>query len=346
MNNRVIYVQWTNGYGGLEKVTQCYEERFSYLNPLVLPLRYSSSDLEYKNCYALKKEKGIAFILEYFLFVRRFRDCYFHLQYISTTFLLITYLAGARKIIFHFHGTKFPNRFYNKLIWRLLEDKVKIIANSLFTKQIIVKKLGIQNQITIIPNLINTEDFIFQERNYNQKERFIISYAGRFDKGKNIDLILESAKILLQKHDEIQFLLVGDGPEKRNIQQKIKEDGLESIVQILPYTKYITGIYRQSHLFIFTSLYESFGNVVAEAILTGLPILCFRIPALEELIKDNSFFFDKQNSQLIVNKIIDIKANYQTIKIKLKQVNEFLREYLNNEKIINKLDLLYKSFDY
>lgn len=345
MRNDLIFVQWDSYFGGLEKISQLYEEKFSAYNPLVAVLRQTKSGFKYKNVYVFEEKNKLAFIYKYFLFVRERKDSIFHIQYAGSTILLITFLAGARKILFHFHGTKFPNRIINRLIWNSLENKVVIIANSLYTKKVIKKKLSIDDQITIIPNLINLQNFNFIERVHNNGERFTITFAGRFDKGKNIDLILETAKILLHNDDEIEFLLVGGGPEKESIERKIKENHLESAVKIVPYTNEISKIYYKSKLFILTSLYESFGNVIAEAILTGLPVLCNKIPALTELVNDDIFFFDKQDPNLIAERIKVLKDNYQMINDKLKKVDKYLRDYLNNEKIIAKLNSIYKNFN-
>ena len=218
-----------------------------------------------------------------------------------------------------------------------------IIANSLHTKKIIKDRLKINTNISIIPNLIDLHEFKFIERVYNNGERFTVTFAGRFDKGKNIDLILATAKTLIHYDDEIEFLLVGDGPEKGNIERQIKENQLESVVKILPFTKEILEIYYRSHLFIFTSLYESFGNVVAEAVLTGLPILCYKIPALTELINDDFFFIENQDPNFVAEKIIEFKKNYMLVNQRLKKVFSYLSEYLNNEIIVDKLDSIYKG---
>ncbi|OGU60704.1 MAG: hypothetical protein A3K31_00140 [Ignavibacteria bacterium RIFOXYA12_FULL_35_25] len=343
MIHNLIFIQWTNNFGGLEKISQLYEGKFHYYNPLVVILQYNKSGLNYKNFYAFYENSKPLFIYSYLLFVRKNRKSIFHIQYAGTTILLLTFLAGARKIIFHFHGTKFPNNYFNKLIWKQFKNKVIIIANSLHTKKIIKDRLKINTNISIIPNLIDLHEFKFIERVYNNGERFTVTFAGRFDKGKNIDLILATAKTLIHYDDEIEFLLVGDGPEKGNIERQIKENQLESVVKILPFTKEILEIYYRSHLFIFTSLYESFGNVVAEAVLTGLPILCYKIPALTELINDDFFFIENQDPNFVAEKIIEFKKNYMLVNQRLKKVFSYLSEYLNNEIIVDKLDSIYKG---
>jgi glycosyltransferase involved in cell wall biosynthesis len=345
MKNDLIYIQWTNDFGGLEKISEIYEKKFHYYNPLVVILRYNKNGLDYKNHYAFKKKSKLLFVYSYLLFIFKNRQSIFHIQYAGSAILLFTFLAGASKLVFHYHGTQFPNRFLNKLTWKLLENKVILIANSLHTEKLIRDKLKIKSQIKIIPNLIDFQRFRFSERTQD-KNKFLITFVGRFELGKNVDLIVDIAKITSNKDDEVEFLLVGDGPEKRNIEMKIKRHSLESKVKILPFTNEIMKIYSKSNLFLFVSSFESFGNVVAEAIFSGLPILCYKIPALSELVNDDLFFIKKLDPNIFAVKIIEFKKNYKFVNQRLKKVYQHLSEYLNEEKIIKELDEIYQSLIY
>lgn len=344
IKNKLIFIQWTNNVGGLERITQIYEKIFYSYNPLVAVLRKFDDGIKYKNNYFFKHKDKLLFVLEYLSFIRKRKDSIFHIQYSGSYILLLTYLAGARKLIFHFHGTKFPSKFIDKLIWKILQNKILIISNSLYTENVIKEKLNIIKPIKRIPNLIDLENFQFKKKVYNQN-KFIITYAGRFNSGKNINVIIEVAKVLQGIDNSIEFLIVGDGPEKNSINNLIKNYKLESKITLLEFTNDIKEIYNQSNLFIFLSSYESFGNVIAEAILSGLPVLCYKIPALTELIIDEYFFVDTLDSSVIVPKIIDFIDKYDEVIYKLEKVNQFLREYLNNKKVINELEIIYTSFN-
>lgn len=343
LDNKIIYVQWDSYYGGIERITQSFEQIFASYNPLVVILRPTKQGIDYENCYVFTQNNRLLFILNYFIFVRKRRKSIFHIQYTNSQILLVTFLAGARKIIYHFHGTKFTNNFFDIMIWRWLNKKVIPIANSMHTQSIILNKLQLKSDIKIIPNLIGIKNIDYVERIYNPNETFVITYAGRFDKGKNINLIVETAKVFYSKKNKAQFNLVGDGPEKENIQKLIKAYNLESKIKIIPYTNEILKIYYDSNLFLFTSLHESFGNVVAEAVLTGLPVLANNLPAVRELIKDDLFFFERADAQIIADKINYIMNEYQTVTSRLRKVNDRLRDYLDNDKIISSIDFLYRS---
>ncbi len=337
--NNLIFVQWTNNFGGLEKISADYEKIFSKFNPAVLALKSKESGITYENPVILKDQNNpLKLRLNYFNFVRKNKNAIFHLQYPGAVILFLTYLAGAKKIIFHFHGTKFSNNFFERSIWKLLKNKITVISNSNHTAKVVKGKLDVEDSI-IIPNFINTNYFSFDEKCYDDG-KFIVSYAGRFTKGKNIDKIIETAKEL--QNEDIEFRIYGDGPEKEHIENLVKQNNLQN-VKLPGFTKDIVSVYKQCHLFLFLSGYESFGNVVAESILCGTPPLCFKIPSLQEFIKDEDFFVEKLNSNLIAEKILFVKKNYKLLIMKLSETHKFLSGYLDNDSIKNKLISIYSK---
>lgn len=344
MQNKIIYVQWLNDFGGLERITYQYENIFKNLNPKVASLRFKENGLKYNNYYRFKNKDRLFFIFEYFSFVKKRKDSIFHIQYTGSFILFLTYLAGSRKLVYHFHGTKFSANFFDKIIWKLLSEKVRVIANSNHTNKVICEKLKLKKNIFIIPNLINISNFAFKKRVYNSG-KFIVTYAGRFTKGKNIELLLDAATRIKDcgKDDDFEFRLFGDGPNKENVINKASNLNLKDIVKILPFENEINSVYQESHLFVFLSLYESFGNVVAEAIFTGLPIICYRIPSLEEFINDDTLFLEKLDAKVLADKILEFKSNYSAITMKMETVYKYTTNYLDNKKIISQLEKIYNE---
>lgn len=96
-----------------------------------------------------------------------------------------------------------------------------------------VEKLGISSEkIVWIPNGVNLERFDKDMICNNQekaKSDFIVTYTGAIGKANNLDVILETAKILKENYPEIKFLLVGNGTEKERLIQIAQENNLKNI---------------------------------------------------------------------------------------------------------------------
>jgi glycosyltransferase involved in cell wall biosynthesis len=123
---------------------------------------------------------------------------------------------------------------------------------------------------------------IFSPQKYNPllreklgvKEGEILAvYVGRVAKEKNLPLLIRVFKRLRENHPHVHLMIVGDGPIKNHIQQQAPE-GITCV-------GYKTGEelaehYASADLFVFPSLTETFGNVVIEALSSGLPAVVFR----------------------------------------------------------------------
>ena len=74
-------------------------------------------------------------------------------------------------------------------------------------------------------------------RKSNQLEKaFVVLYAGAHGISNDLEVVL-SAAIMTAKHDEIKYVLVGDGKEKANLIQKARESGLTNVLFLPPVPK-------------------------------------------------------------------------------------------------------------
>ena len=107
---------------------------------------------------------------------------------------------------------------------------------------------------------------------------FIILMASRLTREKNIGLAIEAICDMLNSKSEFLnpkplLLIVGSGPEEKNLKQKTKNCKLTTDVVFEPWTDDITSYYKTADLFLLTSDYEGYGRTVVEAAAAGLPVI-------------------------------------------------------------------------
>ncbi len=97
----------------------------------------------------------------------------------------------------------------------------------------------------------------------------------------------------------IKLYIIGDGPEKNNLLNKIKELKIEDKVIFMGEQKHINDILKRADLFIFTSRSESLPNSLVEAMANKLPIVAYNVGGISEIIENgfNGYLIDfgKQN---------------------------------------------------
>lgn len=109
-----------------------------------------------------------------------------------------------------------------------------------------------------------------------------VIFVGRLAPEKNLTLAVNAFRALQARRPDARFVLVGDGPEAREL-RRLNPDfvfcGMRTGEDLAEH-------YASGDLFLFPSTSETYGNVVLEAMASGLPVLAFDYAAPKEHIRD------------------------------------------------------------
>lgn len=211
---------------------------------------------------------------------------------------LLLFSFGKCKFFIQFHH-KDHNKFRNVLVGWVM-GKAKIIfcpsraAQS--EAQILVKKKvkslvvnhGVQDRffVTNKPRRISAE---------NSKLKLL--FIGRLEERKNPIFLLEVAKMLEEKNVDFSLTIIGGGLLKAVMADMCHQNSWGKHVVMLDSVseKNKIEIYARSDIFLFPSLQEGFGLVVAEAMASGLAVIGFNTTATPELVEDGMGFLTDIN---------------------------------------------------
>lgn len=125
-------------------------------------------------------------------------------------------------------------------------------------------------------------DGIRKELNIVEKITFL--YVGRLAAEKDLDILMESVRKVNEIYPgKTQFVITGDGPYASHIKKTAPDNVL--------FTGYVKGerlssIYASCDVFVFPSSTETFGNVVLEAMASGLPVIAVNSGGVKDSIID------------------------------------------------------------
>lgn len=236
-----------------------------------------------------------------------------------------------------------PNAKYDKLFKRILPKFDKIIAVSEGVEQAFNKIYHLENKTSIIPNLVNTDKIIKKSK---EKSDVILSKSdinfvsvGRLNKSKGYDRLIEAIHHLKQKKilpDKFLLRIYGGGEEKETLSDLIRKYKLDKYIYLMgqvdnPY-KYI----KSNDMFVLSSNFESFGLVIVEAMILGVPVLATQNNATNVLIKDKYNGLIIENSTLGLEKGIEYVINNKEC---IKKYKKNLKEYkYDNSAIIKSIE--------
>jgi 1,2-diacylglycerol 3-alpha-glucosyltransferase len=146
-----------------------------------------------------------------------------------------------------------------------------VIAPSANTAAYIREHYGIE--AAVISNPIAAPGYR-KARKPNTDEPPLLLFVGRLGKEKNLQLLLQAFALVVRQVGA-KLVLVGDGPERADLEQSAVDLGVDMHVQITGYQPYevVSHWYEQATLFVFPSLIETQGMVILEALGHGVPVV-------------------------------------------------------------------------
>lgn len=175
-----------------------------------------------------------------------------------------------------------------------------------------LREYGVDRYINVIPNGINLS--LFEESNidknfieefktkHNLHGKYILLSLGRIAKEKANDVLLQGYATFLKNPtiDNSVLLVVGDGPDRPNLEKLTMELGISDhviFVGKVPYEQ-VPYFYYMSNLYLSASTSETQGLTFIEAIAAKTLVLCRFDENLEDVIQDNKtgFFFSNNDS--------------------------------------------------
>lgn len=118
-----------------------------------------------------------------------------------------------------------------------------------------------------------------------------IVFAGRYDHQKNLFVMMEALKIVLEQQPSVTAYLYGEGPLISALYDFRDRHNLVDQIQIGGYVDPIWSVLKHASVFISLSLFEGTPNIVLEAVASGCPVVVSDIPAHREFLDNDSALF-------------------------------------------------------
>ena len=207
-----------------------------------------------------------------------------------------------------------------------------------------------RKQIEVIPNAIDLKNYgdknspsSFLERYRIKKSNKILLFVGRIEKYKHIQDVIEIMPIILKKHPNVKFIIVGeDYGFRKNLEEISKNIGVEEKVTFtggIPEEDLLL-MYQIADIFVFPSKQEGFGIVLLEAMASGTPCVARSIPATKRVIRDGKTGFLVETKGDFIEKILYLLENDKQRDVMQNNALEYVKRY-STEAVADMIEKLY-----
>ena len=182
-------------------------------------------------------------------------------------------------------GVKFVVDFYERC------DEVWAVGQATAD---VLHEYGYEGDIQVMPNGVmirqaDADAVADAERRWGLGRDPMILFVGQMNWKKNILTVLETCAQLHAQGTRFQLVLAGQGPDLKEIEQKIHDLGRADCTHLAGHitdSRLLDGLYARASLFAFPSLYDNAPMVVREAAVMGTPSVLVRGSSAAEIIQN------------------------------------------------------------
>ncbi len=212
----------------------------------------------------------------------------------------LTMLAGVeakrisgKPLIVHIHALEFDRSgdHVNQVVYDIerygMESADQVVAVSYYTKSIIVKRYGIpEHKVKVVYNAVQRNEsplrHVFKK---NRKEKVVL-FLGRITFQKGPDYFVEAAAKVLERRDNVRFVMAGSGDMAPRLIERVAELGMG---RKFHFTGFLSGqelekVFLESDIYVMPSVSEPFGISPLEAMYFDVPVIISNQSGVAEVL--------------------------------------------------------------
>ena len=203
--------------------------------------------------------------------------------------------------------------------------------------------------IQVIPNFIHNisgekdDDHFEKRRKYASDDEMILCHVSNFRKVKRVEDVV---KVFHKVNTSVKsrLLLIGDGPERYNVEVLCRELGTCDRVMMIGKIRDAANLIKISDLFLLPSQTESFGLAALEAMSVGVPVISSNTGGIPEVNEHNysGFLSDVGNVDEMAKNAISLLSDKKKLDLFKKQAIQQAEKFCIT-KILPQYEELYKS---
>jgi glycosyltransferase involved in cell wall biosynthesis len=207
--------------------------------------------------------------------------------------------------------------------------------------------------IQVIANGINTEKYSNSSEIYRDVRKelnisptsIVIGITCVFRKQKRLDIWLDIAKAIHTKHPHTNFIIVGDGVLKKELDQRYQSLEMQDYLHFVGLQAETRPYLQAMDIFMMSSEFEGLPIALLEAMSMGCMPACTSAGGIPELVKDNSngVLVPVNEPMLLVERLSPYLQQPDKIKILGNAARETVRGSFSMQKMVNEIETIYNN---
>ena len=241
-------------------------------------------------------------------------DAHAHaLGWMASTGLTDVSLVAARRVDFEVSHNPFSRRKY-------LSPRVHYLAISTGVRDVLLRGGVAADRIIVVPSGVDPERFSFKAPREKMRgelgvanEAPVVGTVGSLVDHKGHRYLIDAAPLVLERFPSAEFVIVGEGELRRDLERRIREKKLGRKIHLVGYRQDVETFLSSFDVFALSSHLEGLCTSLIDAMLFRLPIVGTRTGGVPDLVRDGEtgLLVEPKDPGALARAIVRLLANQQ-----------------------------------
>jgi glycosyltransferase involved in cell wall biosynthesis len=176
-------------------------------------------------------------------------------------------------------------------------------------------------------------------------EDFVIGNVARLEKRKGHKFLIDAFEKVIEERKgcPLKLLIIGEGDERGNLENYVRELNLGEKVIFTGYREDVEELMALMDILVLTSLREGLPRVLVQAAAVGIPLVAFNVDGVPEIIKDNhnGFLIRTKDVEQLANRIVRYIDNKKLVLLHGQKGREFIKDKWSIKDMVRRTDQIY-----
>jgi glycosyltransferase involved in cell wall biosynthesis len=192
--------------------------------------------------------------------------------------------------------------------------------------------------ITDFTRFLEANGDLIRARYLSSHYQRLVLFVGRLTSQKDLPTLLRAVPLVLADHPRTIFLLVGDGPLRRVLEDRVKQARLSDNVHFtgaVPYGQ-VPHYFAACDVFVLPSLYEGNARVLAEAAAAARPVISTDVSGARDTILDSEtgFIVPVRNPEALARRLSTLLSDLELTTRMGQQARQHILNLYNPERLL------------